>query len=516
MANYRYEDIKCEECGNIFEYENYFFIRVPEDNGLKQDLISRKIYEHRCPNCNHETYKSYPLIYVDDDKKYVLVGDKYDSYIAIKDELKKSFEGYNLFNAYRDVQLSEMIQLIDKDYSPYACELVKYVAVRKLEKYFRNNRLPYTVLASMAKVNNDELSIEVLYKDFNDKLHEKQRGISYHSYNKAYDLLETKYQGADISIFNYDYIRKLNILNKNENVNEIKSHKYEFLIVSTPLDDTMIMFVQSFNNGKFKEDDIVVSTYYDKHNNCKLIPGFVRKVIHMTDFEFPTEINDLPVATYKRTDLNLNTMMKSDEELGNVDFIDVLTRNQKEPEDYNRIFDSNVIVPMVIEQFDELDIDYDNQMDANFKLIVRNNKRYLVVYTDQKEVKANDVAVKLVYPFNDMLKIFFYEGTLDGILFNPETDNAVFEVNKIFDLITNRIMTNDELMKDFIYNANIEEIKFIGEENYNLIKDVYSSDIGLNAIREKLNLTEEKAEFMLSDGYERIKRIISSIVLMNY
>ncbi len=140
MANYRYEDIKCEACGNIFEYENYFFIRVPEDNELKQDLVSRKLYEHRCPNCNHETYKSYPLIYVDDDKKYVLVGDEYESYLAIKDELKESFEGYNLFNAYRDVQLSEMIRLIDKDYSPYACELLKYVAIRKFEKYFKRSQ----------------------------------------------------------------------------------------------------------------------------------------------------------------------------------------------------------------------------------------------------------------------------------------------------------------------------------------------------------------------------------------
>ena len=514
MANYRYEEIKCEACGNIFEYENYFFIRVPEDNELKQDLVSRKLYEDRCPNCNHKTYMSYPLIYVDDDKKYVLVGDEYESYLAIKDELKESFVGYNLFNAYRDVQLSEMIQLIDKDYSPYACELLKYVVVRKFENYFKKNRFPYTVLASMAEVNNDELSIEVVFKDQNDKLHAKQKAISYHSYNKAYDLLDTKYQGSDLSIFNYGYIRKLNILNKNENIDEIKSYKYEFLLVSTPSDDRMIMFVQSFNNGKFKEDDIVVSTYYDEHDNCILIPGFVRKVIHLTDFEIPIEINDLPVATYKRTDLNLNTIMKSDEELGNVDFIDVLTRNPKLPEDYSKIFDSNVIVPMVLEQSNELDIDSDNQTDINFKLIVRNDKRYLVVYTDQEEVKANDVAVKLVYPFNDMLKIFFYDGALDGILFNPETDNVVFEVNKIFDLITDRIMTNDELMKDFIYNANTEEIKFIGEENYNLIKDVYSSDIGLSEIRKKLDLTEEKAGFMLSDGYGRIKRIIKSHQLM--
>ena len=34
MANYRYEGIKCEACGNTFEYENYFL-------GYSTDFIKR-------------------------------------------------------------------------------------------------------------------------------------------------------------------------------------------------------------------------------------------------------------------------------------------------------------------------------------------------------------------------------------------------------------------------------------------------------------------------------------------
>ena len=503
MANYRYEEIKCEACGNIFEYENYFFIRVPEDNELKQDLVTRELYKHRCPNCNHETYKSYPLIYVDDDKKYVLVGDEYESYLAIKDELKESFEGYNLFNAYRDVQLSEMIRLIDKDYSPYACELLKYVAIRKFEKYFKKNRLPYIVLASMAEVINDELSIEVVYKDLNDKLHAKQKVISYHSYNKAYDFLDTKYQGSDISIFNYDYIRKLNILNKNDNIDEIKSCEYEFLLVSTPSNDTMLMFVQSFNNGKFKEEDIVVSTYYDKHDNCILIPGYVRKVIHMTDFEFPYEINDLPVATYKRKDLDLTTSKSSNEVLGNNELASLLKKGLDSKEEYDKVFNSNYIIPMIAEELSD-------QMDANFKLVVNGDDRYLAVYTDQDEVKSDDLCVKLIHTFNDMLKIFFYEGTLDEIMLNPDTDNVILSVDKIFNILTNRIMTNSDLFKEALNTFNEKEISFIGYEKYNKIRKIYFENKNPKMIMEEDNLTAKEIDYYLSDGYSRIKRILRS------
>ena len=77
-------------------------------------------------------------------------------------------------------------------------------------------------------------------------------------------------------------------------------------------------------------------------------------------------------------------------------------------------------------------------------------------------------------------------------------------------------MTNHDLMKEFVDNVSEEEIKFIGEDKYNLIKTVYSTDIGLKAIREELNLSKEKADYMLSDGYGRIKRILKSKATMWY
>lgn len=100
------------------------------------------------------------------------------------------------------------------------------------------------------------------------------------------------------------------------------------------------------------------------------------------------------------------------------------------------------------------------------------------------------------------------------LIINFDTDRFKLSLDKLFGFITNRIMTNHDLMKEFSDNASPEEIIFIGEDKYNLIKKVYSTDVGLKAIREELNLTKEKADYMLDDGYARIKRIIKSNELM--
>ena len=149
-------------------------------------------------------------------------------------------------------------------------------------------------------------------------------------------------------------------------------------------------------------------------------------------------------------------------------------------------------------------------MDANFKLVVNGDDRYLAVYTDQDEVKSDDLCVKLIHTFNDMLKIFFYEGTLDEIMLNPDTDNVILSVDKIFNILTNRIMTNSDLFKEALNTFNEKEISFIGYEKYNKIRKIYFENKNPKMIMEEDNLTAKEIDYYLSDGYSRIKRILRS------
>ena len=53
-----------------------------------------------------------------------------------------------------------------------------------------------------------------------------------------------------------------------------------------------------------------------------------------------------------------------------------------------------------------------------------------------------------------VLKYFFtVANQYDGIIINPDTDKFKLSIERLFRLITNRIMTNRDLMKDFIKNV---------------------------------------------------------------
>ena len=54
MAIYRDKEIQCEKCNTIYEVEYPSFIRVPEDNNLKKELLSYDLHAHKCPNCQHD------------------------------------------------------------------------------------------------------------------------------------------------------------------------------------------------------------------------------------------------------------------------------------------------------------------------------------------------------------------------------------------------------------------------------------------------------------------------------
>ena len=101
-----------------------------------------------------------------------------------------------------------------------------------------------------------------------------------------------------------------------------------------------------------------------------------------------------------------------------------------------------------------------------------------------------------------------------GIIINPDTDKFVLSINNVLEIITNHFMTNSDSMEYFLKNASEDEIEYIGIESFNIIKKVYTTDIGLASIRNELNLTEKEADQLLDSGYDKIQTILKSKLLM--
>ena len=507
MAIYRDKEIQCEKCKTIYESKFPSFIRVPADNDIKSEFVSGEFHFHKCPNCLHNNFSPSPSLYIDDEKKIVIINNNYDEAIGDRIELKEDFHDFKFYISESVWVTPDIINAIDNGFDPFVLEFIKHDG----SKYFELKHKNCQVYNSYVKYSDDgyQADLVVLYYDAKDEAGEYSMTIPSQLYNNYVDKVERYKAGADESIISSKYVRKIYHLARNLEIEEAKQNTYDFLQCIDEYDNAVLAFVQSFNEGRFKKGDIVGLVEYDKNDNCNVNICYVNKIIHMTDYEYYSEINDLPVVTYKTTDKKLEAELDSGTELHNDNLKEELRNNFKDS-NYELLFNAMVIVPM------KLDEEYPNKaVNLDYE---EENSTYFPLYLDQLDIINESVDSKLntIVSFKTALRLFFnVANRYDGIIINPDTDKFKLSLNKLFRFITNRIMTNHELMKDFLDNASDEEIAFIGEDKFNLIKKVYSTDIGLKAIREELNLTKEKADYMLDDGYARIQRIIKSSVLMD-
>ena len=508
MAIFRDKEIQCEKCKTIYESKVPSFIRVPADNNLKGEILSGEIHCSNCPECGYKNFEPAPLLYVDDEKEIAIIADTYEEALIVRKELQEEYPNFKYYFAENPWIITDIINAIDNGFDPLVLEFIKYDGKRFFEKKIKK----YQVRNSYISYSDDGYDLKLVFvvSDINGDFDEKEMTISSELFNSYVEKVEKFKVGADLSVISEQYIKKLYYLARNLKVDEAKQTSYEFLLYRDEYDNAHMAFVQSFNDGKFKEGENVALVDYDKKNNCSIKFCTVESIIHMSDYEYYSEINDLPVATYKVDDFELESSLPSDTQLHNEELKEALLNNFKK-NDYDVLFDANVIVPM------QLFADYDDILDIRKVNIEyeENDKTYYSLYLDQSDIKDDLASSDLIVNFQTVLKYFFtIADQYDGIIINPDTDKFKLSIDRLFRLITNRIMTNHDLMVDFLNNASKEEIDFIGEDKYNLIKKVYSTDIGLAAIREELNLSKEKADYMLSDGYSRIKRIIKSRELM--
>lgn len=508
MAFYEERTVKCKCCGNYFSVDCCKFLRVPEDNSLKEKLLSSTLSKFTCPSCGKSRHVINRLVYVDDDKKVVIMGDVFDSYLGNKEELHNDFPGYSIYYVFDMNQLLDTINIIDNGLDPNTCEYLKYIYELRVKDIIKRKNFQAEVVGSYFEVSDDDtMKVSVSLKT--EKCYKKKEiEISPESYNKAFDLASNIYSLGDKAILSTKYILKLKLLSLSKDIEEIKEHKYELLFITNfDTSELELLFVQSFNDGVFNVNDKVVAAYYDENNDCTLHRGVVEKVISITDLEFPYELNELAVATLKIKDWNFESEPNSTR-LNNAKILDSLKLHKFNDDIFKALFESNMILPM---QLDDSDSPDDG---PQVKLVFDSDKIYLAVYTNKKAIKDKNILVKPIYKFTDILNIFFSYGSLDGIIFNPETDKVIYSVNRLFNLLTDRIMTNKELFMDYLSNITDKEIEFIGKEKYDIICKVYFDEKKPKQIMEDDNLTKEKVDYYLDDGYYRIIQILRSKLLI--
>ena len=64
--------IKCQQCGEEYEFNVYNVINLQKDKDLYEPLFSLDIFKHKCEKCGHLNIIQYDMMVVDSFKNYMI------------------------------------------------------------------------------------------------------------------------------------------------------------------------------------------------------------------------------------------------------------------------------------------------------------------------------------------------------------------------------------------------------------------------------------------------------------
>lgn len=129
MSSKTERKFKCMKCQKVYDIETYDSISVATDPDLKEKCLSGEIFQYECPHC-HETYMlSYPCLYIDAEKKFLLWLSDEDylkevSVLSVNKELND--KGFTLRRCLDIKSFIEKLQILDDGLDDRAVELAKY------------------------------------------------------------------------------------------------------------------------------------------------------------------------------------------------------------------------------------------------------------------------------------------------------------------------------------------------------------------------------------------------------
>ena len=138
MSNVISKDVCCPKCSKTGSAHLYISINVTNDPQFREDLLSGKLLEFVCPHCGHTARYTYPLLYNDMKRRFMVYLipeiDRFqledrsleDDYRNLKGIRKRLTADFNSFK--------EKIFIFESGLDDMAVELTKYAVAAMVAK----------------------------------------------------------------------------------------------------------------------------------------------------------------------------------------------------------------------------------------------------------------------------------------------------------------------------------------------------------------------------------------------
>lgn len=163
-------DLICPKCNHHFKANVYPSINVQMDEGIKNKILTGKLFDFECCHCHSHFEVSYPCLYHDMDLKLMIqfvIDDKED----IKQEIPKDYV-FRVVDSYRS--WIEKILIFDSNLDDRYMELYKLLVLSQYEQRENLNGLYYwNVNGTYALALDEKETSTFHYMPFNKDVYDQ-------------------------------------------------------------------------------------------------------------------------------------------------------------------------------------------------------------------------------------------------------------------------------------------------------------------------------------------------------
>lgn len=142
MTEYSMETLTCPQCGKEHTLRKYKMINVTQKPGMKDDILKNKVFGFSCDQCGLKAPLTYPCIYWDSKKKFVMALDptgELEGNDAM--ELPATDKGWTRRTVDNINSFKEKIMILDNMLDDRIIEMIKIDMLAELKEEMKDDTL---------------------------------------------------------------------------------------------------------------------------------------------------------------------------------------------------------------------------------------------------------------------------------------------------------------------------------------------------------------------------------------
>ncbi|MCQ2776439.1 MAG: CpXC domain-containing protein [Bacilli bacterium] len=528
--------IKCPYCGEEFQYDYYNVINVSLNPELKDKVLNASILLPTCPHCKNYVSIGNKLIYRDDSNKFIVCLDGFDNLMVLKEDIQNN-------------KLNNLFNNVDKDYiicgSPNYFDFlinimalengIDYRVAKIILRFCEYNYIEERISSDskIQRINTSGLDtdeegrlqvfINVEYDENSDNIY---KDFPYNLYNLYYEKYKDRLNKWDTFVFDETAMGKFLDLYECD-INDGELDKPKIVIGIDDEGNCHVASIENYLLEKVKRNKkVLIKDKYREER--KLI--YIRDIKEINPLTYPREYNSLPIVQSTFHEIFAVVKEADDNDLNNSKALEALClwqTNGCSTGSFN--FPTTILEHLKLyiiskpieckdfkEQgeilFNENNSEDDRLFRMNYiaKKIV-NGQIYLIAYTNKSKLPSGADYKVVEVPFTLLTSIIKNDPRYSGIIINQSTDDIFLGLSKIETFIKYRILCNPNSLRMLLTELNEEDIRYVGENSFKLIKEVYINNKKPNELEKEYNLSKEKVGAYLDNGYIRLMKIVYEI-----